>query len=261
MDRRELLERMDLNMREMYREIARATADGWLVERAGLVCCGSPLGTVITNMAMVAQPVDATTVRRETEELFAAAGLPFSVWTRAHADGALEADLLRRGFIEITTTPGMVFLGGDGAPAPPPADVEIRAVADDRDRDGFAEVMAEAYAVYGAPRESTRSHFARIESVLSPTTQGFLAVRGRRPVAGAILYLSHGIGGVGWVGTRPDEFGRGYGTAVTWAVVQAGLERGVPLLNLQASPMGAPVYRRMGFSTPTHYRVLIGGDG
>jgi predicted acetyltransferase len=72
-----------------------------------------------------------------------------------------------------------------------------------------------------------------------------------------MLYLSHGIGGVGWVGTRPSAFGRGYGIALTWRVVEEGLGRGVELFNLQASPMGAPVYRRMGFETPTCYRMFI----
>jgi predicted GNAT family acetyltransferase len=59
------------------------------------------------------------------------------------------------------------------------------------------------------------------------------------------------------VGTLPRAFGRGYGTAVTWEVVEQGLARGVPFLSLQASPMGAPVYARMGFTTPTRYRVFV----
>ena len=256
-DRATLLALMDLNMREMYREIARATEGGWVVERHGLVCCGSPLGTTITNMAMTAGPVDAATVRQEAARAFDRAELPYSVWTRAHADAALEAELERAGFVEITATPGMVLFRGEGDRRSPPTDVTIEPVTDDRGRDAYAQVMAEAYAVYGAPEESTRTHFARFESVCSPTTQAFLAVRGRDPVAGAILYLSHGIGGVGWVGTRPAAFGHGYGTAATWAVVEAGFARGLPLVNLQASPMGAPVYRRMGFAEPTSYRVFV----
>jgi GNAT superfamily N-acetyltransferase len=117
--------------------------------------------------------------------------------------------------------------------------------------------MADAYAVYGSPEESTQAFFARMESVRGPTTQAYLGRVDGRAVSGATLYLSHGIGGVGWVGTRPSAFGRGYGAALTWRVVDEGLRRGVPFLNLQASPMGAPVYRRMGFETPTEYRMYI----
>ena len=34
--------------------------------------------------------------------------------------------------------------------------------------------------------------------------------------------------------------------------------RGASLASLQASPMGRPIYERMGFITPTEYRVLFG---
>jgi hypothetical protein len=117
--------------------------------------------------------------------------------------------------------------------------------------------MAEAYAVYGTPEASTQAFFDRMESLRGPTVRAFLGRVAGRPVSGAMLYLSHGIGGVGWVGTRPSAFGRGYGIALTWRVVEEGLGRGVELFNLQASPMGAPVYRRMGFETPTCYRMFI----
>jgi hypothetical protein len=255
MRRDTVLALMDLNMVEMYREMARTTPGGWVEERAGLVLCGSPHGSVITNMAMMASPVDAAVVRAETARAFR--GAPFSVWTRTHADLALEADLERTGFCEITRTPGMMFAAGDGATVPLPAGADIRPVTDEAGLAAYRHIMTEAYAVYSAPPKSISEKFIRLASVVGPTTQAFLACDQGEPVAGAILYLSHGIGGVGWVGTLPAAFRRGFGAAVTWAVVAEGLRRGVPFLNLQASPMGAPVYRRMGFSTPTHYRVFI----
>jgi len=255
-----MLALMDMNMREMYREDARATPGGWIVERAGLLMLGSPLGTVTTNMAIVVGRPDAATVRRETDRTFRRAGLPFSVWTRAHADAALEAALPQAGFTHIAGAPGMVLLPGDGEPMPPPPGITIRAVVDDAGRADFARMSAPAWSVYGNPEDSTASHFAALASVCGPTTQAFVAYREDRPVAGAILYVSHDVGGVGWVGTLPEEQRRGYGAAVTWAVVHEGLRRGVRLMNLQASPMGEPVYRRMGFRTPTQYRFFVAGD-
>jgi GNAT superfamily N-acetyltransferase len=252
-----MLALMDRNMAEMYREMTRATPGGWIVERAGLLVCGSPLGSLTTNMAIVTGETTAEAVRAETDRWFRAAGLPFSVWTRAHADAALEAALRTAGFFPVTETPGMVFVPGAGRRGALPPETTIRPVHDDAGREAFGRIMAEAYAVYGTPPESTREKFARLESVVGPTTQAYLAYRGDAPVAGAILYLSHGIGGIGWVGTLPRAFGRGYGTAVTWEVVEQGLARGVPFLSLQASPMGAPVYARMGFTTPTRYRVFV----
>jgi ribosomal protein S18 acetylase RimI-like enzyme len=148
-------------------------------------------------------------------------------------------------------------LGRDaGHAAPPPSGLAIRTVADDAGRDAYAHVVAEAFAVYGAPRESTRSHFATMESVVGSATQAFLAYRDDRPVAAATLCLSHGVGGIAWVATLPEAGGRGYGAAVTWAVVEEGFRRGARFMSLQASPMGEPMYRRMGFITPTHYALF-----
>ena len=260
MDRTDILALMDLNMREMYREDARCTPGGWIVERGGLLMLGSPLGTVTTNMAIVVGSPDAATVRRETDCTFRRLGLPFSVWTRAHVDTALEAALPEAGFTHIAGAPGMVLLPGDADPPPPPPGITIRAVVDDAGRADFARMSAPAWSVYGNPEDSTASHFAVLASVCGPTTQAFVAYRDDRAVAGAILYVSHGVGGVGWVGTHPEEQCRGYGAAVTWAVVREGLRRGVRFMNLQASPMGEPVYRRMGFRTPTEYRFFVAGD-
>jgi len=248
---------MDLNMQEMYREMARWTPGGFVVERGGLVMVGAPHGTVVTNMAIVAGRTDVETVVHETERVYGRSGLPFSVHTRAHVDGELEATLGAGGFHEIATTPGMVFRPRAGTSVDPPAELRVRPVERERDRAAYADVMAEAYAVYGTPEESTQAFFARMEALRGPTVQAYLGWVDDRAVSGAALYLSHGIGGVGWVGTRPSAFGHGYGAALTWRVIEEGIARGVALFNLQASPMGAPVYRRMGFETPTHYRMFI----
>jgi GNAT superfamily N-acetyltransferase len=248
---------MDRNMQEMYREMTRATPGGFVVERSGLVMVGAPLGTIVTNMVIVSGPTDVDSIRRETARVFGEAALPFSVHTRAHADAALEADLEASGFREINATPGMTLGPEDGASRERVPRLDIRAVTNDVERCAYGEVMAESYAVYGTPPESTRGFFDRMDAVCGPTTQAYLGWVDGVPVAGAILYLSHGIAGIGWVGTRPQVFGRGYGAALTWHVVDEGFRRGAPLVNLQASPMGAPLYQRMGFATPTHYRMFI----
>jgi hypothetical protein len=251
---------MDLNWIEMVREMARTTPGGWVVERAALVMCGTPRGTVITNQALVTGPTDVAAVRAETDAVFRRAGVPYCVVTRDHADETLQAALRDAGFSEFMNTPAMAFLPGGALPPSPPAGVEVRAVVDDVGRTAYGRVIAEAFAVYGTPSESTASHFETLASVCGPTTQAFLAWHDGRPVAGATLYLTHGVAGIGWVGTIPAEFGRGHGAAVTWRVIAEGWRRGACFANLQASPMGAPVYRRMGFSTPTHYRAFLPPD-
>ena len=257
LERAQLLASMDANMVAVYSADTRATPGGAVVETPDLVMCRTPRGTVATNMAIVTGPIDAPTVRERTVAFYGPTGSPFSVWTREHADAGLELELGALGFHPIHREPGMTFLPGAERPAPPPREIDIRPVTDDAGRADYGAIMVRAFGLYGTPEASTAEHFATPASVVGPATQAYLAYKDGRAVAGAILYMAHGVGGIGWVGTLPEEFGRGYGRAVTWAVIAEGIRRGARFMNLQASPMGESMYRRMGFTTPTHYRWFL----
>lgn len=257
-DRAALLAAMDRNMVAMNRIDARATAGGFVAEHDGVTCLGHPRGTVLTNMALVTGPLDVDALRAHAAASFGASGLPWSAWTRAHADAALEQRLPEAGFFPLAEVPGMALVGAGTEPATP-AGVDVRPVADARDVTAYRRVMLDAWSVYGVPEESTAARFASLDGLAADDVQAFLAWRGGEPVAGAVLYPSDGVAGVGWVGTIGEAQGRGYGACVTWAVVAEGRRRGLAVASLQASPMGEPVYRRMGFETPTQYRVWLPG--
>jgi GNAT superfamily N-acetyltransferase len=250
-----LVAHMDANLVAMWRADVATTPGAAIVEGDGLAIVRSPHGTLSTSFAVVTGPTSVAALEERTAAVFG--GRPFSVWTREHADAALAADLVAAGFAEIHREPAMVLMPDAARPVSPPSDVVIRPVEDDAGRAAFADVVADAFAVYDMPPEAAREHFTTLASVAGPDRQAFLAWRGAEAVAGAIVYLPDGVGGIGWVGARPSWFGRGYGPAVTSAAVAHGLARGARFLNLQASPMGAPVYARMGFVTPTHYRWFL----
>jgi predicted GNAT family acetyltransferase len=67
-------------------------------------------------------------------------------------------------------------------------------------------------------------------------------------------YLHDGVGELIHIGTHPRQRGRGLGTTVAVAVAEGLLRRGADVLSLQATPMGAPIYRRLGFSEIGRYR-------
>ncbi len=260
LERDRLLALMDLNMAEMYRAITRATPGGEVEERDGVTLTWSPLGHALTNMAIVSGVTTPDAVRGLTDEFYRGPRRLFSVWAPAHGAPVVADELAGVGFHEFTQSPAMILLAGDRVGPSSPSSIEVRAVAGDEERIAYADIMAAAYAVYGYPERSTAAHFARLDSLHGPATQGFLVCAGGRPVAGATLYAAHGVGGIGWVGARPEVFGCRYGELATWAVVEEGWRRGVRFMSLQASPMGAPVYRRMGFSTPGAYRVFAPRD-
>jgi GNAT superfamily N-acetyltransferase len=71
-------------------------------------------------------------------------------------------------------------------------------------------------------------------------------------------------GPVGWIGTIfVDEGlrGRGIGTALTAAVVQRLEAAGCLTLALIATPLGRPIYERLGFAAVTEYRMLVAPGG
>ena len=73
------------------------------------------------------------------------------------------------------------------------------------------------------------------------------------PVASSVAIRSGPVVGVYAVGTAERARRRGIGTAMTWRAVEAGLAWGCEVATLQASAMGEPIYRAMGFETVTHY--------
>jgi hypothetical protein len=66
------------------------------------------------------------------------------------------------------------------------------------------------------------------------------------PVSTSASVVSGGFVGVYAVATSPAARGKGYGEALTWAA--AGTDATLPV-TLQASELGEPIYRRMGFET------------
>lgn len=255
--RERLLRAMDLNCWEMFRDIVRLGRGAELLETPQYYMGYGPRGTLFHNMVMLRDRVDLDALFDRIRRFYIERRAPFSIWTRAHADAETEAALRARGFDVFTTMPGMALLSDPGTHCEPPG-LKIRPAVDDAGRCAFLEVTAAAYATYGAPPEHADDVFAALESVCAPHLQGFVGYVDGAPVAAAAVYITHGVAGIGWVGTQPAQRGHGYAEAVTWAAIREGFRRGAAFANLQASPMGRPIYERMGFITPTEYRVLFG---
>ncbi len=259
-DVRALVER---HWRETHRETVRTLPGGWIEECRGFLLCGAPGSSEC--VALLTAGVDASTLVAETSRAFGGKGAPIAGFhvVRLQAGGPADATadaLLACGYRELHRQPNMVLARTTDVP-PPPRDLAIRPVVDDAGRVAFADVATASFAVYYAPHESlVRANFPTLECVAGRHRQGFVGWCDGRAVAAAILYLSHGVAGVSWVAVRPDAERRGFATALTWAVVAEGFARGARFASLQASEMGEPVYRRMGFGVVGTCRELIRED-
>ncbi len=169
----------------------------------------------------------------------------------------MDADLGReaeaRGLLEVITPPEMVCRQRL-EDRPDPAGTALRWVTDEVGIRDFLRVNTVAYASLGMPEEVLPDLIVPGPRFLEPHIQTVVAYLDDEPVAAAQTILSHGIAGVYWVGTVEAARGKGLGEAVTRAVTNRAFDLGAAANTLQASPMGEPIYPRMGYETIYRYR-------
>ncbi|MFN8545480.1 MAG: GNAT family N-acetyltransferase [Candidatus Binatia bacterium] len=257
MTRDELILLSDLNMAEAFRDLSRR-AGGVVEDRDGLLCFtgAHPLPVLVNGAMRLDDTLGPAEVLARARSFFAAQNRGFTLMLRAHADADLQAVATEAGLADFGSPPAMVIEGrlADAAPGP---GVELRRVATPGDVQAFAHVSGGAYATYGMPPDVAPALFGRPEVLLAPHIAAFLAVVDGAPTAAAMILLSHGVGGVYWVGTLPEGRGRGLAELVTRAATNAAFDLGARMVTLQASVMGEPIYRRMGYVEVTRYPQLV----
>jgi ribosomal protein S18 acetylase RimI-like enzyme len=185
---------------------------------------------------------------------FGRPGYSYGVWTRAHADAALEAVLPTAGFSLDVELPVMV-LEDRPAPVPPPAGVTVRQVVDAGGVADFLVADRAGFASGDSERAAVDSAFRDPGSLLHPDVGAFVAYVDDVPAAAAMSFTALGVVRIGWVGTVPAYRRRGLGAAVTRAAVLAAFDRGAGLAALESSPAAVALYRSLGFREITTYRV------
>jgi hypothetical protein len=248
-----------LNLVEFSREQARWAQQHSVLDEGGVCCFAGDSDWPAYNNGVLRYD-DATPgaeVIERARKFFLPRRRGFSLWAR---DQAADADLRdaigSAGFGAMFSYPQLICR----VPLPeqrPPPNADIRAVEDAAGVADFAEVNAAAYTSYGAPAEATASNFGRAHRFLEPSNHAVVAYVGGAPVAAAMIVCSHGIAGVYWVGTVESARGRGLAEACTRAVTNLGFDLGSHSVQLQASPMGEPIYRRMGYDELYRYTFFL----
>jgi len=253
----EQIELCDLNFAEANRELARR-AGGAVHDEGGLLLyAGAHDLPVLVNAAFcTGGTLPADEVLARADAFFGPRRRGYTVLVREHADRALRDAVAAAGLVPFGEPPAMV-LATRLADARPPVGVELRLVASDDDAAAFGRVMGLAYATYGMPEECGPALVGRLQVLRAPHVASFVAESEAGVVAGAMVIVTHGVAGVYWVGTTPDARGRGLAELCTRAATNAGFDLGARIAALQASVMGEPIYRRMGYVTVTRYAQLV----
>lgn len=226
--------------------------DGWVF------AAGSASHPVISNAAFRTDDgQDAEQLIERARAFFVPRGRGFAVWARAGTSE--DADLVdaaeRAGLKNVYETPEMIR-EGEPVEDRTPEGVELRRVTSPEDAARYWEIAISSYASIGFPPEIF-AFYKNNEVLWSDGVATFLADLDGRPAGISMTIVSHDVAGIYWVGAIEEARGRGLGRAVTAAAVNAGLEMGATSASLQASPMGEPIYRQMGFETIHNYRFYL----
>jgi predicted GNAT family acetyltransferase len=191
------------------------------------------------------------------QAFFAARKRGFAVWARTGVaeDRGLTAAAERAGLKAVHEMPEMV-LDRRAKAQDLPDGAELRRVTTPADASHYWEVAANAYTSNGFPPEIFAFYDNR-DGLWADNVVAFLADFNGRPAAIAMTIVSRGIAGIYWVGTTDEARGHGLAGALTATAVNAGFDLDAEVASLQASTMGEPIYRRMGFETIFNYRLLM----
>lgn len=226
--------------------------DGWLFG------AGRFSHPVISNAAFRADDsLDPSEFLDRAQAFFDARGRGFSVWARADLaeDSGLITAAEGAGLKKVFETPEMV-LDRRVDEEEPPAGAMLRRVTSADDAADYWQVAAAAYISNGFPPE-TFSFYEDHDGLWADNVAAFIAHVDNRPAAIAMTIVSRGVAGIYWVGTTGQARGRGLARMLTATAVNAGFDLGAESASLQASPMGEPIYRRLGFETIFNYRLLM----
>jgi GNAT superfamily N-acetyltransferase len=253
------LERAHLNLVDSSRQFFELDPGAAIeAEPAWLFGAGSSTHPVISNAAFRRDDsIDAGDFVARASEFFAKKKRGFSIWVRAGqaADHDLAAAAEAAGFQTVYEMPEMI-LREELATEPTPAGVELRRLSDEDEAPGFWQVAKAAYASNGFPPEVFAGYTNR-SGLLAENVAAFIAYLDDEPISIAMTIVSHGVAGIYWVGSLERARGLGLGRAVTAAATNAGLALGAEIASLQASPMGKPIYAKLGYETAFDYRLLM----
>lgn len=239
------------NCIEYSRQGARGSGPaGELVERDGvLLYAGGSDFPVFANGAYRLDPaVAADDVIDVADAWFAERNRGWSLGATswAGADQDLIGAAVGRGLLAVLDQPGMVC--SERLPdAAVPDGIELRVLATPEEGEAFVAMCDQAYTSLGMPAGALLAMAPEPLRLPAPQIVTVGAFEGQTLLSGAQVLFSHGIAGVYLVGTADAARGRGLAELVTRTVTNLAFDRGAPIVTLQASSMGEPIYRRMGY--------------
>lgn len=168
----------------------------------------------------------------------------------------LNALLLDHGLIHDETEPIMAAdLHQLNEDLPFPSQLNIQAVTTTADLHRWEHIWESDESM--EKRNLWVSLYAGLPPDAQSRLQKYLGFLAEQPVATAEIFLSSGVAYLGGVSTLPQHRRQGIGAAITLAALRVARQQGYRIALLTASPMGAPVYHRLGFQERGTYSKYV----
>ena len=248
------------SMAETSATIARRSGgDAELEGGMALFACAPP-GPLPWNGALRLGPrVTANELLERADAFFRPLGRRYSIITMEGVDDEIDARLEQLEHSAAFQAPAMV------ATAPltePPSDgIELTTVNSDQSHRDSLAVLAAAFEPMGEDPENWDRVYPTLGSLHADDIVTLLATSDGEPVGAGMVYLGERGAELINIGTTPDQRGRGIGGYVTCALTNLAFERGAEFVSLQATKLGAGVYRNIGFRDVTTYRWYVSPAG
>ena len=242
----------------------RYQREGRYVLRDGVALIGCDVHDPTNNVAVVLGPApEPERILALAAEFFGTRPGGWGVVVEAGAEHPVELELRARGWRIAEEEPALLLTPIPAAPAQPP-DFEIRRVTTEASlydfyrasRAGFADAES-ASADSPAGEDLTKAFVPSVACALDPDMAYFVGYVEGKAAATAGLCRFGSIAEIIGISVVPTSRRRGLGAAITWAAVAEGVARGCTFAALTATPMGEPVYRRMGFQYVCTFRTYV----
>ncbi|MDI6742616.1 MAG: GNAT family N-acetyltransferase, partial [Smithella sp.] len=128
-----------------------------------------------------------------------------------------------------------------------PENIKVVSVKTQKDLDLWKDVSFDGFEMPSHKREQYGAFVSSFNLGFNSQQRLFLAYIDETPVATSLLFTHKETAGIYYVSTLPAYRNQGCGLKITQAAMHAAKNNGFSDITLQATPLGARVYRRAGF--------------